>query len=201
MFRYLEKHSWWVTLEEKQVATIDELITACKSGDVERVIIPMTGYYYGASLIDDSNNRSIQSHYPKARFKNVQGSLTMSASQFLRNEHYREFVEELQEQYPIFDEQDYSNLESETKLEFLVGEIAYALENEDTIDPALVGATLSWTKEKVRELLESGEWDTRIEWWEHVEIDTDGTTPYADKAGIELLVELVKEKAHKEDTK
>lgn len=200
MFRYLEKHSWWVTLEEKQVATIEELVKLCKSGDVERVIIPMTYYGYGASLIDISNARSIERHYRKSRFKNVQYNLTMSASQFARNEHYREFIEELQEKYPIFNEQDYSELETETKLEHVVDEISYVITNDETLEGW--PDTLYQTKDKVREILQSGDWQTNIEWWDYVEIDNDGATPYATEENIQALAELVKAKAAREaDTK
>lgn len=193
MFRYLEKHSWWSTLEEKQVPTIEELLKLCKSGDVGRIIIPNTYYGYGASLIDDSNNRSIQRHYKNSRFKNMQYNLTMSAQQFIRNEHYRELIEELQEKDPIFDSQDHSELESETKLDFIVDEIAYVLINDDSYELfELLPDTLQETKDLVRELLQAGEWNDRIEWWEHVEIDNDGATPYAEKTAIKELTELVK---------
>ena len=188
MFRYLEKHSWWVTLEEKQVATIEELIKLCKQGEVERVIIPNTYYGYGSSLVDDSNIRSIQAHYPRARFKMVQYNLTMSASQFLRNADYREFIEELLEQNPVFDEQDHSNLESETQLEFLVDELLDVLLVDDS------QLEVNWTKKTILETLEAGEWDTRIEWWDYVEIDNDGATPYATKENIAHLAAILKTK-------
>lgn len=195
MFRYLEK-SHWSTLEEKQVATIDELLKLCKSGDVERVIIPMTYYGYGATLIDDSNNRSIQRHYKNSRFKNMQYNLTMSAQQFIRNEHYRELIEELQEQYPVFNEQDHSELETETKLDYLVDEIAYALINDESYELfELLPETLQETKDLVRELLEYRDenYSSPIEWWEYVEIDTDGITPYAQEKDIPELATRVKE--------
>ena len=199
MFRYLEKHSWWSTLEEKQVATIDELVKLCKAGEVERVIIPNTYYGYGSTLIDDSNIRSIQRHYKKSRFKMMQYNLTMSASQFIRNEHYRELVQELQEQYPVFDEQDYSELENETKLEFLIDEIESVLDSKELFIAG--NASSYWTKHYIREVLEyrggHPDDDITIEWWEAVEIDNDGATPYAEKTDIERLALEVQEKSIK----
>lgn len=194
MFRYLEKHSWWVTLDEKQVATIDELVELCKAGEVERVIIPQTYYGHGSTLIDDSNIRAIQKHYRHSRFKMMQYNLTMSAQQFIRNEHYREFIEQLQNENPVFDEQDYSNLETETKLEFIVDEIAYVLINDETYELyELLPDTLQEVKDLVRELFESyNDGEHNIDWWEHVEIDNDGATPYAEKTAIKELAELVK---------
>ena len=192
MFRYL-KNVWYE--EEAQVATIEELLKLCKSGDVKRVIIPNTYYGYGSTLIDDSNRRSIQRHYSRARFKSEYYNLTMSASQFIRNADYREFIQELQEQNPVFDEQDYSELESETKLNHLVDEIAYVLINDDSYELfELLPNTLSEVKDLVRELLETGNWDDphTIEWWEHVEVDTDGSTPYATNEAVKELTELVK---------
>jgi hypothetical protein len=193
MFRYLEKHSWWVTLEEKQVATIEELMKLCRAGEVERVIIPMTYSGYGASLIDMSNARAIERHYRKARFKNVQYNLTMSASQFLRNEHYREFIEELQEQYPVFDEQDYDELENETKLEFIVGEIESVLDSKELFIGGKKDAY--WTKHYVELVLHDGGWlegeREPIQWWEKVEIDNDGLTPYATEEDVETLAMAV----------
>jgi hypothetical protein len=186
MFRYLEKHSWWSTLEEKQVATIDELVKLCKAGEVERVIIPNTYYGYGSTLIDDSNIRSIQRHYKRSRFKMMQYNLTMSASQFIRNEHYREMIESLLEDYPLFDDSDHSMLESETQLEFLVDELFYVLSDDET------QLEVNWTKETILETLEAGEWDERIEWWDYVEIDNDGATPYATEDQIKALAELLK---------
>lgn len=192
MFRYLEAHSWWTTLDEKQVATIDDLLALCKSGEVARVIIPMTYYGYGSSLIDDSNIRSIQRHYKASRFKMMQYNLTMSAQQFIRNEHYREMIEELQEQYPVFDEQDYNELESETKLEHLVDEVSYVLINDEESEVfALLPNTLYETKDVVRDALQAGDWQTGIDWWEYCEIDSDGATPYSTDEQIAELATLV----------
>lgn len=193
MFSYIPKSIWFPTsVDVAQVATIDALLALCKSGEVERVIIPMTYYGYGASLIDDSNNRAIQRHYRASRFKNVQSNLTMSASQFIRNEHYREMIEELQEQYPIFDEGDYSELETETKLEHLTEEVSYALSNDETSEVfALLPDTLAETKDVVREALQAGDWQTGIEWWEYCEIDSDGATPYSTETQVAELATLV----------
>jgi hypothetical protein len=186
MFSYL-KNVWYE--EEAQTPTIESLLELCKGGEVKRVIIPNTYYGYGATLIDDSNRRSIKRHYRKSRFIDMHYSLTMSASQFIRNADYRELVEDLAEREPIFNDTDYSDLETETKLEFLVDELAYAIED--------------MTKEEIGEVLETrptylpnGEWlDDNIDWWEYVEIDSDGATPYATKEDIEMLAALVKARA------
>lgn len=187
MFTYIPKSMWFPTsVDTKQAATIEELLKLCKAGEVERVMIPFTYYGYGATLIDDSNRRSITRHYRQARFKSYGYALTMSASQFIRNEHYRELIEELQEQYPVFDEQDYSQLETETKLEELVRDLGYALADEPGDE---------WTPERIEEVLTSGDWKTNIEWWEYAEIDSDGYTVYIKETDIPVLVELVKARA------
>ena len=201
MFSYLENT---YARKHQQVATIEELLALCKSGEVARVIIPMTYNGYGSTLVDDSNSRSIERAYPRARFTREDHSLTMSAQQFIRNEHYREMVRALVEDYIVFNDSDYSELETETKLEFLVDEISYLLDSEEPPEyPA--GITESWTKERVREILESGGWsesewtDTRIEWWEDVIIDNDGYTPYATKEDVAKLAALVKSRAVKRE--
>lgn len=192
MFQYIKKSMWFPTsIDFGQAATIEELLKLCKQGEVERVVIPMTYYGYGASLIDISNSRSIERHYRKARFKNHGYSLTMSASQFIRNEHYRELIEELQEQYPVFDDQDYSELEYETKLEFIVAEIESVLDSKELRIAG--GTTAYWTKHYVQEILEHRPNNFRamgleeIDWLEEVIIDTDGITVYAEKESIERL--------------
>lgn len=194
MFSYIPKSMWFPTsVDTKQVPTIEELEKLCKAGEVERVIIPFTYYGYGASLIDDSNRRSIKKHYAANRLKDYGYNLTMSSYQFLKHSDFRELIEELQEKYPIFDEQDHNELETETKLEFLVDEISYVLTSDDSYELfELLPDTLYETKALVKEVLQSGDWTNRIEWWEHVEIDTDGATPYATKEAIKELTELVK---------
>lgn len=189
MFSYIPKSIWFPTsVDVKDVATIEELLTLCKSGEVERVIIPFTYYGYGATLIYDSNRRSIERHYRKSRFKSYGYALTMSASQFIRNEDYRELVEQLQEQYPIFDEQDYNELESETKLAHLVDKVEAVLDRED----ALMPNGEHWTKDAIADVLHAGDWQDNIEWWEYCEIDNDGATPYSTDEQIAELAALVK---------
>lgn len=193
MFSYIPKSSWFpTTVDTKQAPTIEELLKLCKAGEVERVIIPMTYYGYGSTLIDTSNLRSIQHHYSRARFQTHGYSLTMSASQFIRNEDYREMIEELQNQYPVFNEQDYSELETETKLEHLTDEVSYVLVNdEDSEVFALLPDTLAETKALVMAALLRGDWSDNIEWWEYCEIDNDGATPYSTKEQIQELAVLV----------
>lgn len=193
MFRYIPKSMWFPTsVDEKQVATIEELEKLCKSGEVERVIIPMTYYGYGASLVDDSNRRSIKKHYAANRFKDYGYSLTMSSYQFLKHEDFRELIEELQETNPVFNDSDYSELETETKLEFLVDEISYVVVNDETLEGW--PNTLYETKDRVREILEDYNSPDSIDWYEFCCIDGDGYTPYAEKSDIEFLAEMVKEK-------
>lgn len=186
MFPYIKKSHWFPTsVDIEQAATIEELLKLCKQGEVERVVIPFTYYGYGSSLIDLSNSRSIERHYRKARFKNYGYALTMSASQFIRNADYRELVEQLQEQYPVFDESDYSELEYETKLEFIVSEIESVLDSDELTIGDKPGAF--WTKHYIELVLtDSGKHDP-IDWLESVEIDNDGCTPYAEKTEIQRL--------------
>lgn len=196
MFQYIPKSMWfdpkasYLSVDIKQVATIEELVKLCKEGEVERVIIPLTYYGYGATLLDDSNRRSIKRHYAANRFKDYGYTLTMSSYQFLKHEDFRELVEELQEKNPVFDDSDYSELETETLLEFLVDEIATVLFKED----ARKEDGTYWEKEDIRNVLVDYTLEDRIEWWEFCEIDMDGATPYAKTEDIEFLAELVKEK-------
>ena len=152
----------------------------------------MTYSGYGASLVDDSNSRSIERAYPRARFTREEHSLTMSAQQFIRNEHYRDMIEALVNDYIVFNDQDHSELETETKLEFLVDEVSYVLINDETSEIwESLPDTLAETKALVERVLESGEWDNRIEWWEYVIIDGDGYTPYAKTEDVATLATLV----------
>lgn len=179
MFQYIKKSSWFPTsVDFGQAASIEELVKLCKAGEVERVVIPMTYYGYGSSVIDDSNRRSIKKHYVRARFQDHGYALTMSASQFLRNEEYRELVRELQEEYPVFNEQDYSELESEVLEEHIVSELVYSLNDGEYED--------LWTEEEVRDLLNARDVE-RIEWWEYVQLDNDGATPYAKEEDVKIL--------------
>lgn len=179
MFQYIKKSSWFPTsVDFGQAVTIEELVKLCKEGEVERVVIPMTYYGYGATVIDDSNRRSIKRHYSRARFQDHGYALTMSAAQFVRNADYRELVEELQEQYPIFNEQDYSELESEVLEAHLVSELVYALNKDEETD--------LWTEEEVLDLFTEDQGEM-IEWWEYVELDNDGATPYAKEEDVKTL--------------
>jgi hypothetical protein len=179
----------------KGAATIEELEKLCKAGEVERVIIPHTYYGYGATIIDDSNRRSIKRHYASNRFKDYGYSVTMSSYQFLKHWDFRELVEELQEQNPVFDEQDHSNLEYERKLEFLVDEIERVLDKNDLF---IAGKASSyWTKRYVQSVLEdSGKFEP-IEWLDSVMVDMDGTTIYAETEDIEMLALQVQELSEK----
>jgi hypothetical protein len=195
MFNFIPKSMWFPTsVDIKQVPTIEELEKLCKAGEVERVVIPFTYYGYGASLIDDSNRRSIKKHYAANRFKEFGYSLTMSSYQFLKHSDFRELVEELQEKYPVFNEQDYSELETETKLEFLVDEIETYLDKKELFIAG--NASSYWTKHYIREVLEiHREGLEDIEWWEDVLIDIDGITPYAEEKDIERLALAVQERS------
>lgn len=197
MFQYIPKSMWFPTsVDVKQVATIEELEKLCKAGEVERVVIPGTYYGYGASLIDDSNRRSIKKNYAANRFKDYGYNLTMSSYQFLKHGDFRELIEELLEKDPIFCDSDYYELESETKLEFLVDEIETLLFKED----AKKEDGEYWEKEDIRDALESQEEDgcSSIDWYEFVIIDGDGATPYATEDDVKFLAELVKEKGKTE---
>lgn len=175
MFQYIPKSMWFPTsVDLKQAATIEELEKLCKEGEVERVVIPMTYYGYGASLIDDSNRRSIKRHYRANRFKSYGYALTMSAYQFLKHFEFRELVEELQEQHPVFDTQDYSNLETETKESAFDDWVASDIDSE--LSPDQLRDVLNYFGSDVCEL---------------VEIDSDGATPYVSKENIDLWKETI----------
>lgn len=187
MFQYIKKTSWFPTsVDFGQAATIEELLQLCKSGEVERVVIPQTYYGYGSAVIDDSNRRSIKRHYSRSRFKDHGYSLTMSASQFLRNEEYRELVEGLQEKYPVFNDQDYSELESEVLGEHLVSELVHTLNDAEDAEEAGL-----WTAEEVWEIFNDRDGE-RVEWWEYVTLDTDGATPYATEEDVATLAARLK---------
>ena len=182
MYRYIVAGLYGPEIdEEKQVATIDELLALCKSGDVARVIIPSTYYGYGETLVDESNRRSIKRHYSRARFKEYKYSLTMSASQFIRNEDYREMIQGLQEEYAVFDETDHSELEYETKFE----EVLNLLDRETPGDdfPEL-------TREEIESVMnwrgDAPDYEC-FDFLDVVEIDLDGTTVYIHEDNYELL--------------
>lgn len=182
MYYYIPKSQYGEYADQKMAPSIDALLVLCKAGEVERVIIPMTYYGYGASLIDDSNRRSIKRHYAENRFKDVQYSLTCSGYQFKKHEWLRDLIEELTEQYPVFDESDYSQLEDDTKREFIIDELYL----DDDIN-----SDMTLDKEQIAEILFSGEsWNDRIEYWEYCEIDNDGLTPYMSKDNFETLRQL-----------
>lgn len=194
MFEYVPNTRWAKEgIEElKSVATIEELYELCKAGEVFRVIIPQTWYGYGATVASLSNHRSIKHHYRENRFKDYGMQLSMSAYQFHKYPDFRDMVRELQEQDPVFDSQDYSELETEVLLEALVDEISYVITDwEDTTH--IWPETLYETKEAVREILESSytSYEDRIEWWEYCRLDTDGATPYSEKTEIEALAKQV----------
>jgi hypothetical protein len=198
MFQYIPKSMWFPTsVDIEQVETIEELEKLCKAGEVERVVIPFTYYGYGSTIIDDSNRRSMKRHYAANRFKDYGYSLTMSSYQFLKHWEFRELVEELQEQNPIFDDTDYSDLEYERKLEFLVDEIETELDRNDLFIAG--NASSYWTKHYVKVLLEGtyANETEPIEWPSSVMVDNDGTTIYAEKSDIELLALQVQELSEK----
>jgi len=193
MFSYVPNTHWAKDGIEstKQVGSIEALYDLCKQGEVARVIIPQTWYGYGATVISLSNHRSIKKHYAENKFRDYGTELSMSAYQFRKYPEFRDMIRELQEEYPVFNEQDYSELETETLLEFLVDEISYVLiEDETDIWPE----TLYETQEVVRLILEGyseKDWTTRIEWWEYCRLDSDGSTPYSEKTEIEELAKMV----------
>lgn len=196
MFRYIPKSIWFPTsVDEKQVPTIEELIKLCKAGEVERVIIPMTYYGYGSTLVDDSNRRSIKKHYAQNRFKDYGYNLTMSSYQFLKHEEFRELVRALVEDYIVFNEQDYSELEYETKLEEVVSSIEFYLDKHDLFIGGNDGAC--WTKHYIKEVLEfrpgNAEDDITVDWIDYVEIDMDGYTVYIKETDLERIALEVQE--------
>jgi hypothetical protein len=159
------------------VATIDELLARCKMGIVARVIIPMTYQGYGESLIDTSNRRSIQRDYAANRFTVHKGYLTVSAYQFKTHGWVRELIENLQEQYPVYDDSDHSQLEQETITEFVVDELFYAHIRDDNF-PYLGRA-------EIERVLFSGSWNkddlAPIEFWEFAFIEGGDTPAMYDK--------------------
>lgn len=182
MYRYIVAGLYGPEIdEEKQVATIYELLALCKSGDVARVIIPSTYYGYGETLVDESNRRSIKRHYPRARFKEYKYSLTMSASQFIRNAEYRDMVMGLEEEYAVFDESDHSELEYDTQFE----EVLNLLDRETPGDdfPELtreeIEAVMTWRGE-------APDYES-FDFSDYVEFDLDGTTVYIHENNYELL--------------
>lgn len=188
MFMYIEAGNYGPDIDSiVDVATIDELLARCKMGIVARVIIPMTFNGYGESLIDTSNRRSIQKHYAANRFKMHKGYLTVSAYQFKTHAWVRELIEELQEKYPIFDEQDYNELESETITEFVIDELLYANIRDDNF-PDL-------DREEIKRVLFSGSWAEDdlppIEFWEFAFIEGGDTPAMYDKDFEKLKAEFL----------
>jgi hypothetical protein len=171
MFMYIEAGNYGPDIDSiVDVATIDDLLARCKMGIVSRVIIPMTYCGYGESLIDTSNRRSIRKHYAANRFKMYKSYLTVSAYQFRTHWWVRELIEELQEKNPVFDDQDYYSLESETLTEFVVDELGYGYIRDDNFP--------QFDRAEIERVLFDREYGEPIEYWEHVQLDNDGATPY-----------------------
>lgn len=205
MFSYVPKDlasirgSFYSSYPTAQVATIEELERLCKSGQVDRVIIPMTYTLegYGADLISLANSASIKRDYGR-RVKEYGHELSISAWQFMKYEEFREIIEKLQNDYPLYDDEAYSMLESERHEEFMVDEIYYATRQDEALP--------DWTVEDIREILHStvepqgwqpdGTWsDTRLEWWDIVSTDNDGLTPYMKDEEFAAFLELFKARA------
>lgn len=199
MFRYVptdrSQSSFYSSYPTKDAAYIEDLLALIKAGEVERVIIPQTFDFagYGADLMSMSNSRSIQRDYGR-RVKPYGHELSISAWQFKTHEEFRAMIQRLEEDYPLYDEQDYSNLESETLEDFVVDELFYALDSEEATEEDTEGAPLG-TRDQIREVLHSGHWDARIEWWEYCAIDNDGLTPYMTKEQLAELLVLLKARA------
>lgn len=202
MFRYkpvdMSRQSFYSSTHTLEAKDIEELEMLCKQKKVDRVIIPQTYDLegYGADLMSLSNNRSIRRDY-KNRVKYYGHELSISAWQFLKHEEFRDMIQQLQEEYPIYDEEDHSTLESETHEQHLVDEIRYALRTET---PYFM-AGKDWDDEEIREVLNSGGWDetkredTRLEWWEIVHTDNDGLTPYMSTEDFDAFLETFKARA------
>lgn len=202
MFNYVpidkSRQRFYSSYPTEQVATIDELVELCKARKVERVIIPYTFDFegYGADLVSLSNSRSIKRDY-KNRVKAYGHELSISAWQFMNHEEFRELIQTLQEDYPLYDEEDHSMLESERHEDFLVDEIYYALDKEDVV--IMGGASASWDRHYIREVLHSGSYLDgeldRLEWWELVSTDNDGLTPYMRTEDFDAFLIVFKERA------
>ena len=196
MFRYkpvdMSRQSFYSSYHTLEVATIEELIELCKAKEVDRVIIPMTFDFegYGADLISLSNSRSIKRDY-KNRVKPYGHELSISAWQFLKHEEFQEMIATLQENYPIYDEGDYSQLESETHEQHLVDELGYALRDDSRFE--------LWDDENIRSVLHSGGYMVgelpQLDWWELVSTDNDGLTPYIKQEDFDEFLELFKARA------
>lgn len=196
MFNYVpidkSKLSYHATTE--QVATIEELEALCRAKQVDRVIIPMTFDFegYGADLISLSNSRSIKRDY-KSRVKAYGHELSISAWQFLKHEEFREMIETLQNDYPLYDDEDHSMLENETHEQHLVDELDWAIRQDSETFKE------DWSEDKIREVLHSGGWTVgeldQLEWWELVQTDNDGLTPYMKEEDFTAFIEVFKARA------
>ena len=183
MFTYIENGLYGPSIDNKKdVATIDELLELCKAGEVARVIIPMTGYLYGTGIMEESNRRSIQRDFAANRFKDYQGYLTVSAYQFKTHAWVRELIEKLQNEYPLYDESDYSQLETEAITEFVVDELFYASKDDEFPD---------LDREEIQRVLFSGGWQEGdlppIEYWEYAQTEDWGRSVYMEDKAFEKL--------------
>ena len=184
MYTYIENGLYGPNIDNKKdVATIEELLTLCKAGEVARVIIPMTGYLYGTGIMEESNRRSIQRDFAANRFKDFQGDLTVSAYQFKTHEWLRNLIENLQEQGPLYDDSDYYQLEQETITEFVIDELFYANIKDDEF-PDL-------DREEIERVLFSGSWHqgdlSPIEYWEYAQMEDWGRSVYMEDKAFEKL--------------
>lgn len=198
MFRYVpidkSRQSFYESYPTEQAPTIEALEELCKARKVERVIIPQTFDFegYGADLMSLSNNRSIKRDY-KSRVKAYGHELSISAWQFMKHEEFREMIEALQNENPIYSEQDYFELESETHAQHLVDELYHAIRQDSET------FTEDWSEEKIREVIHSGGWNVgelpQLEWYEIVSTDNDGLTPYMREEDFNAFLEVFKARA------
>lgn len=198
MFRYkpidMSRQSFYTSTHTLEVATIEELEALCRAKQVDRVIIPMTFDFegYGADLVSLSNSRSIKRDY-KSRVKAYGHELSISAWQFLKHEEFREMIETLQNDYPLYDDEDHSMLENETHEQHLVDELHYAIRQDSET------FTEDWSEDRIREVIHSGGWNVgelaQLEWWELVQTDNDGLTPYMKEEDFTAFIEVFKARA------
>lgn len=139
--------------------------------EVSHVFIPQTWFGYGASLVMLANNEALERDYGK-RVHTIGTELAFTRAQIIRFPDLWELIAGLAYDYPVYDEETFSRMETETLTDF----VRECLQDElPDVDPETV---TDWL------------WENTEVWMDGqtAYIDSDGCTPYMSKESLEALV-------------
>lgn len=145
--------------------------------EIAYVSFPQTWFGYGTNFVNLANNEYLEKFHADD-IHEFNTELFLRRELFFNDDSNSEELQELffhiQNEYALIDEEIYSRMEYDAKMEFLYDEIRYELELEP---------------EEIEELFQKLE----IDYSEWVEIDNDGYTVYALKDDLAELFTMLKE--------